>query len=135
MAKSKEINKYDVNSLDENSSDRYILEGDIKYPDASHKLHNDYPLSSEKHEISHNMLPKYCSNIANKYDIKIGGANKIVANLGNKSQYVLHYRNLQLYLSLEMKLANVHKILKYKQSGWLKKYIDFNTDKRKKCCQ
>ena len=30
-----------------------------------------------------------------------------------------------------MKLVSVHSILKFKQSDWLKKWIDFNTDKRK----
>ena len=45
------------------------------------------------------MLPNDCSNIANKYDIKIDGANKLIPNLGNKSKYVLQYGNLQLYLS------------------------------------
>ena len=43
------------------------------------------------------MLSIYCSNIANKYDIKLCGVNKLVQNLGNKSKYVLHYINLQLY--------------------------------------
>ena len=94
-------------------------------------MHNDYPLAPEKLQISQDMLPKYCCNIANEYGIKIGRVNKLVRNLGNKSKYVLHYRNLQLYLSLGMKLIKVHRILKSKQSDWLKKYIDFNTGKRK----
>ena len=96
-----------------------------------HDLHNDYPLAPEKLEISQKMLSKYCSDIADKYEIKIGGVNKLVPNLGNRRKHVIHYRNLQLYLSLGMKLSNVHRILKFKQSDWLKKFVDFNTDKRK----
>ena len=30
-----------------------------------------------------------------------------------------------------MKLVSVHRILKCKQTDWLKKYIDYNTNKRK----
>ena len=52
-------------------------------------------------------------------------------NLGNKSKHVLHYKILQLYSSLRMKLVSVHRILKFKQPDWLIKYIDFNTGKRK----
>ena len=77
------------------------------------------------------MLSKYCSDIADEYGIKIGGVNKLVPNLTNKSEYVVHYKNLQLHLSLGMKLTKVHRILEFKQSDWLKKYIDFSTDKRK----
>ena len=94
-------------------------------------MHNDYPSAPEKLAISQNMLSKYCNSTADEYGIKIGGVNKLVPNLGNKSKYVLHYRNLQLYLSLGITLTKAHKILKFKQCYWLKKYIDFNTGKRK----
>ena len=107
--------------MKKNSSIGCILEVDLEYPAELHELHNDYPLAPEKLEISHNMLSNYYSNSSNKYGIKIGGVNKLVPNLGNKSKYCLHYRNLQLYLSLGMRLVSVHRVLKFKQSGWLKK--------------
>ena len=77
------------------------------------------------------MLSKYCSDIANKYGIKVGGVNTLVPHLRDKIKYVVHYKNLQYHLSLGMKLIKVHIILKCKQSNWLKQYIEFNTEKRK----
>ena len=123
----KEIERFDVNVIGENSSIGYILEADLKYPDKLHKIHNEYPLAPGKVEISQNMLSNYCSYIVDEYGMKIGGVNRLVPNLGNKRRCVVHYKNIQLYLSLGTKLNKVHK-----ESDWLKKYIDFNTDKRKK---
>ena len=85
----------------------------------------------EELEMSHNMLSTYCSSIANAYGIKIGGVNKLIPNLGNKSKCLSRYRVIQLYLSLGMEFTKVHRILKFKLSDWLNKYIDFNTYKRR----
>ena len=60
------------------------------------------------------MLLNYCSSIENKYDIKIGGVNKLVPNLGNKRKYVIHYKSIQLCLPLRKKLFSVNRVLKFK---------------------
>ena len=49
----------------------------------------------------------------------------------DKNNYVIHYRNLQQCLELGMKLKKIHRILKFKQTDWMRPYIDFNADKRK----
>ena len=112
----KEISDFCLNSISDNSLIDYTLEIDLEYPSELHDLHNDYPLAPEKFEIIQNMLPNYCFNVANEYGIKIGGLNKLVPNLGNKSNYVVYYRNLQLYFSLGWKLTKTHRIVKFKRS-------------------
>ena len=109
----------------------YFLEVDLEYPDELHELHNDYPLAPEKLAVSNNMLSVYCKKIADEYDIKVGNVKKLIPNLNNKTKYVLHYRNRQLYLSLGMKLTKIYRALQFKQSDWMKRYIDFNTEKIK----
>ena len=77
------------------------------------------------------MLSKCCSDIADKYGKTVGGLSKLVSNLRNKKKYVVHYKNLQLCLSLGMNLSKIHRVIKFKKSNWLEEHIDFNTEKRK----
>ena len=76
------------------------------------------------------MLSDYCKTIVDNYGIKVGVVKTLIPNLGDKTNYVVHYRNLQLYL-LQLKLTKIHKILKFKQSDWMKISIDFNTEERR----
>ena len=88
----------------------YILEVDLEYPSELHDLHNDYPLAPET--------------------MKINRVNKLTPNLRNKTKYILHHRNLGLYLSLGLKLTKIHRIIEFKQSKWLAPYIALNTNLR-----
>ena len=126
----KQINKINLSKYSENSKKGLILEVDLAYPKKLHDLHNDYPLSPEKVKVTKNMLSDYCQKIASKYNISTGLVHKLIPTLSNKEKYVLHYRNLQLYTDLGLKLTKVHRVLEFNQSPWLKEYIDFNTEKR-----
>ena len=117
----------------EDSDKGYILEVDLEYPNDLHDLHNDYPLAPETLKVKKEWFSTYQKDLIKK--LKSSGLDlpKLVPNLVDKEKYVLHYRNLQLYLQLGMKIKKVHKVLEFKQSAcaWMKPYITKNTELRK----
>ena len=126
----KQINKINLAQYNEDSNKGLILEVDLEYPKELHDLHNDYPLGPEKVKVTDDMLSEYCKNIQKKFNISTGLVHKLIPTLCDKEKYVLHYRNLQLYIDLGLKVKKVHRVLEFNQSPWLKQYIDFNTQKR-----
>ena len=127
----KEIKTIDLEKYKADGKKGLILEVDLEYPQELHDLHNDYPVRTEKVRVSNDMLSGYCRKIAEKYNISIGLVSKLTPTLKDKKEYVLHCRNLQLYLDLGLKIKKVNRVLKFEQSPWLKQYIDFNTEERK----
>ena len=127
----KKIDQLDLAKYRDDSKRGLILEVDLEYNKELHDSHNEYPLASEKVRVTEDMLSNYCKKIAAKYNISTGHVSKLIPTLRNKEKYVLHYRNLQLYLDLGLKIKKVHRVLKFNKSPWLKQYIDFNTEKRK----
>ena len=109
----------------------YFLEVDLEVPEELHNEHNDLPMAPEKIKVTEEMLSTIQLEIKNNYYIKVGTTNKLNPNLLPKKNCVVHYRNLQYYLSKGWILTKVHKILEFRQSAWMKPYIDFNTQKRK----
>ena len=125
----KQIDKLDLAKYTENSKKGLILEVDLEYPENRHVLH-DYPLAAEKINVNDDMLSNYRKNIENKYNISIDQVSKLIPILPDKEKYVLHYRNLQLYTDLGLKVKKVHRELEFNQSAWLKQHIDFNMENR-----
>ena len=103
-----------------NSSTGYVLEVDLEYPQELYDIHNDYPLAPKKINIPKEWLSDYSLKIANVHNVTTGTVIKLVPNLMSKNNYVIHYRNLRQCLELGMKLKKIHRILKFKQSDWMR---------------
>ena len=88
-----------------------ILEVDLTYPEELHDLHNDYPLCPERVE---------CDK----------GVKKLIPNLSDKNNYVIHYKNLMQCLRFGMKLKKIHRGIKFIESDFMSPYINMNTNLR-----
>ena len=111
--------------------DGYILEVDLEYPEDLHDAHNAYPLVPEHMMVQKKWMSEYQHDL---FGVGVAPIEilKLVPNLRNKDRYVLHYRNLQLYMSLGARLTNVSLALRFRQSPWMEPYIRINTELRKR---
>ncbi|CAG2186709.1 unnamed protein product [Mytilus edulis] len=100
-----------------------MLEVDLEYPHDLHDSHNSYPLAPSSY--SKNLYRDLYGEHR-----KRPNTTKLIPTLENKKNYITHYRNLQLYTNLGMKITKVHRILEFHQSPWLATYIQFNTSRR-----
>ena len=85
----------------------YWLEVDMSYPKKLHDLHNDLPFMCTK--------------------MNINGVEKLIPNLYYKRKYIVHTRALKQALDHGLVLERIHRCVEFKQSPWMKEYIDFNT--------
>ena len=76
------------------------------------------------------MLSPYYQQLTKDLEYNPNKVDKLLPNLWHKEKYILHYRNLKLYLPLGMKLQKVHRVLQFKQQAWLKPHIELNTQLR-----
>ena len=105
----------------------YLLEVDLEYPKELHDKHHLYPLPAEHAEGTDDMLSLFQRE---HFPPIRGSVRKLVPNLHNKKKYGVQYRNLQLYVSLGMKIKKIHRVMQFEQSCWMKPFIDLNTGKR-----
>ena len=103
----------------------YILEVDLESSKELPEEHNAYPPAPERMVVQKEWMSEYQYGLGN--GVVPTEVEKLVPNLHNKECYVLHYRSLQLYLSLGMRLKKIHRALCFKQSPWVEPYIRMNT--------
>ena len=110
-----DISKIDedfVKVYNKNDNKRYILDVDIDYPSKLQNLHSDLLFLPER--------------------MIINNTKKLVCNLNDKKNYIVHINVLKQALEHGLKLRKVHRVIEFEQEAWLKEYIDVNTELRKK---
>ena len=105
-----EIDLDQISDLATSKIKRYLLEVDVRYPTELHDSHNDLPFMCEK--------------------MKISKVKKLVPNLRDKKNYVIHIRALDQALRNGLVIERVHRAIEFNQTDWMKPYIDFNTKLR-----
>ena len=127
-----EITKFDVLRVPDYSNKGFLIEVSLSYPSYLHDDHNCFPLAQVKRNVADEELSPY----AEKAWAELHGrtkrpkSEKLLCTLEDKDRYVLHYRNLKLYLELGLQIKTIHNVLEFDQKPWLKPYIDFNTMRR-----
>ena len=82
-----------------------IIQCSLEYPVALHDYHSDYPLAPIKKSIPYGMLSPIAKMICDKHKLKrMTNVEKLLATVEDKDFYILHYRNLQLYVSLGLQV-------------------------------
>lgn len=103
---------FDVLSIALDSPVGYVLEVDLEYPQRLHDSHSDLPFCPTRDKPPGKRQ------------------EKLLATVCDKKRYVIHYRNLQQCMRHGLKVAKIHRILKFTQSPWLRSYIELNTQFR-----
>ena len=105
-----EIDPDQISDLAASKIKGYLLEVDVRYPTDLHDSHNDLLFMCDK--------------------MKINKVKKLVPNLKDKKNYVIHIRALDQVLRHGLVLERIHRAIEFNQTDWMKSYIDFNTKLR-----
>ena len=106
------LNEDFIKICNKESDEGYLLEVGVQFPEKLHEHYNNLPFLPER--------------------MKLGNMEKLVANLHDKTENVIHIRNLKQALNHGLVLKKVHRLIKFNHKAWLKPYIDMNTELRQK---
>ena len=105
-----DVNPNEISELATRTDKGYVLEVDVSYPKELHNQHNDLTFMCERMEIN--------------------GVEKLILNLRDEKNYVIHIQALNQALQHGLRLDRIHRVIEFDQSPWLKTYIHFNTQLR-----
>ena len=125
------LDAFDVTQVADDAEYGYILEIDANIPNRLHGKFNDYPLAPEKIRVTPDML----SPFQHQHFPTNKSTEKLVPHLGRLEKYVVHYRNLKLYIQLGLEVTQIHRVVRFRQGAWLKSFMELNIEQRREAAR
>ena len=119
--------KEDIFNTPDDNEFGYFIECNLEYPAEIKEKTKNFPFCPYQTKADPNLFSGYMNNI-NQPNYK--PTSKLMCDVTNKSKYMIHYRMFKFYLNQGMEVTKIHTFYKFKQSPWLGKNIDHNTQKR-----
>ena len=109
-----------------------VFKVDLEYDDETKFKLRKFPPMPLSRKIEEEELSDYSRDFLKDNNIKLGNVEKLILDLYDKKEYIVHYDILKYYISLGIKVTKIHSIISFNHKAWLKPYIDFNTEMRTK---
>ena len=126
-----EVSISQILNMPQDSAIGYFAEVDLECPTDVHDNQRDYPLAPVKEIVQDVWLSDFQINLKEQYNIPEAKVPKLLQTLFDKKNYVVHYKLLQLYVQLGLRITKLHRVLQFNQERWLEPYITLNTNMRK----
>ena len=121
------VNLEDILNTPDGSDIGYFIEADLIYPDNIKQKTKNFTFATVNKKKNPDNYNDYMKSIEPDTYIQ---TSKLICDWSDKKNYLIHYRMLKFYVRHGMIVDKVHDIISFKQSRWLEKYINFNTQKR-----
>ena len=129
----KKFSQIDWLNIDTEKNTGYVLEVDLHYPSELHEKHDNFPLAPQNIEISYENLSPYAKEALEICsDTKKYKDSKLSATFYDREKYIIHFKNLKLYLQLGMKLKKIHRVVQFTQKNFIAPFITKCTIERQK---
>ena len=117
----------DILNTPDDSDIGYFVEVNLTYPNIIKDKTKHFPFAPVNKKINPDYFSNYMKEVKRDTCTQ---TKKLICDWSDKKNYLLHYRILKFYIRHGMIVDQVYNIISFRQSRWLAKYVNFNTQKR-----
>ena len=127
-----EVSIRQILNVPQDSAISYFVEVDLECArDVHDNNQRDYPLAPVKEIVQDEWLSDFQFSLKEQYNIPEAKVPKLLQTLFDKKNYVVHYKLLQLYVQLGLRITKLHRVVQFNQERRLEPYITLNSNMRK----